>query len=128
MTTDVEHGVKFVNRNLRQRLGVLPQAVVLQELDAEGVSLEHLDRARVQWGMASFGRGDGQLGLVFQHIVGVREFRLHSKLDSVQRRSCSKATHQEPAGGLVGNRRTILVQELVLGSKDDEDSRCHFVY
>lgn len=77
MTTDIEHSVELVNRNLGQRLSVFPQAVVLQELDAEGISLEHLDRARVQRGMASFGRGNGQLSLVFQHVVGVREFRLH---------------------------------------------------
>ena len=128
MTTDIEHSVELVNRNLGQRLGVLPQAVVLQELDAEGVSLEHLDRARVQWGMASFGRGDGQLGVVFEHKVGVGKFRLHSRLDSIQGRFCDKATYQEPAGGLVFKSHAILVQELVLGSKDDEDSRCHFVY
>lgn len=90
MATDIKHAVKLVNRNLRQRLGVLPQFLVLQELDAEGVSLEHLNGARVQWGMASVGRSDGQLGLVFQHIIGVREFRLHPKLDSMQGVLCLK--------------------------------------
>lgn len=79
MTTDVEESVEFTSpgQHITQLDRVLPQILaVLEEVGADGVVLEHLDGAGVEWGLASLGRGNDQLGLVFQDMVGVGEFGL----------------------------------------------------
>lgn len=84
MPTDVEDGVKLAHagHHLGQAVRVGPQRLLrLEEGGRDLVVLEHLDRARVDLGVAALGRGDDHLDLVLEHVVRVGKFRLFSSLD-----------------------------------------------
>jgi hypothetical protein len=75
----VEEGVELVGatEKLLEGRGVLPDSrLVVEEVDGGLVALEGLDRGLVEWGLATLGRGDDNLGLGSQDIVRVGEFGL----------------------------------------------------
>lgn len=76
----VENGIIRVSSRdkLRERLGVLPEVlVVLEECLAGGVGLEHLYRGRVQGSDSALGRSEGELCASFDEgVVRVGELRL----------------------------------------------------
>lgn len=76
----VENGIIRVSSGgkLRERLGVLPEAlVVLEECLARSVRLEHLYRGRVEGSNASLGRSESELCTSFDEgVVRVCELRL----------------------------------------------------
>lgn len=81
MTTNVKEGIKLINlrQHIRQLDRVLPQLLaILQEVRGDRVVLEHLDGVRIEGCFAALGRGNHQLGLVLQDMVGVGEFGLFS--------------------------------------------------
>lgn len=81
MTTHVKEGIELIHlwQHIRQLHRVLPQFLaILQEVCGNRVVLEHLDGARVERCLAALGRGNDQLGLVLQDMVGVGKFGLFS--------------------------------------------------
>lgn len=80
MTTDVEQSgeLRHLGQHVAELDGVGPELLVLEEVGAEGIVLEALDGAGIEGSNASLGRGDHDLGLVLENMVGVGEFRLQS--------------------------------------------------
>lgn len=79
MSTNVENRIKLARprEDIRQLDCLLPERLVLvQELGRQRIALEHLDGVGVQRSFTTVGRGDDQLGLVFEDGVGMGEFGL----------------------------------------------------
>lgn len=79
MSTNVENSIKLASagNHIRQLLGIGPQRLlVIKERLRNGVGLEHLHGALVEWGLSTLRGGDSQGSLLVQDFPGVSELGL----------------------------------------------------
>lgn len=78
MTADVENGIEVLDFLIGQFLRVLPECfLVFEEIGCDRITLESLNRALVDWGVAALWRSDHKLRLVLQNVPGMSKLRLN---------------------------------------------------